>query len=238
MEDKRILTLYPLISVVQFLLPYIYIAPNFEGLKWALDTGYIPFLSGILFISFLVLFSMILVSKLTATGLSLFRISILVSLISSAYVAMSQKQHLLLIGIFCLFCISIYFSEIISRVLKRPYYFSKRMWWESYPKGILNIQAKLYNDLGEELSCRVSNIGIVGCYAFSEKGKIPISLNKVQIFFRDKKLLDVKYKVKSKTRDEFGIGLEFEWDALMSDSMKDFEECMSKLRKVGYDVSL
>lgn len=223
----------PLLLVV----PFAFVVSNLRGLKWVWETGYAPFwiMLGVLVI--LAACSSFLLWKLQDIGATLYRVGILLATCQTTYLAMSERRHSLLIVIFALFTVAVLLSEKAKKVLRLPYYDSKRHWWESYPKGLPGLSVELSAENGDTSKGRLANFGIEGCFVFSEQGEIPFAPKTLRIFSGGEALLEAEVEPVLRTRDGFGWGLRFDPGAIRGDWSKDLQDYLGFLRRSGYEVA-
>lgn len=238
-NTKGFAAFIPWTLVLHIILPYAWIASGYRGLFWAWETRDVPFFAT-LFILFLCAASAsFLVWNLWAKGVQFYRVGVVLAMLHTGYIAMVEKRHTLLILVFVLFATGIVLSEKISQVLRRPYYNSRRRWWESYPKPLPGLRAEIFPCEGAEQSCRVrlSNFGSQGCFVFSEEQKIPFQPGFIRIESGDRILLEAKVDPLISTRDGFGRGLRYQDGAYAGDWSKDLKDYLGFLRRSGYEVS-
>lgn len=231
------------ISTLPWMLPFLLLVPfalvvsDLRGLRWVWEIGYAPFwiMLGLLLI--LATCSSFLLWKLQDLGATLFRVGIFLATCQTTYLAMAERRHSLLILIFVLFTLAVLLAEKAKRVLRLPYYDSKRRWWESYPKGLPGLSVELLAESGDTSTGRLANFGAAGCFVFSEGGEIPFAPTQVRIFSGKEALLEAEVDPILRTRDGFGWGLRFDPRAIEGDWSKDLEDYLGFLRRAGYDVA-
>jgi hypothetical protein len=236
-NTKGFISTLPLLLPLLLLVPFAAVVSEFKGLRWAWESGYVPFwiMLGLLIV--LSLFSSFLIWRLQEIGNTLFRVGIFIATIDTAYLAMSERRHALLILIFALFAAAVLISEKIKSVLRLPYYDSRRRWWESYPKGIPGLSVELSGENGDIIQGRLSNFGLEGCFVFSITGEIPFPPKKIKIFSKEEPLLEAEVDPVLRTRDRFGWGLRFDRALSDGDWTKDLQDYLGFLRRSGYDVA-
>ena len=174
---------------------------------------------------------------LQSMGNTLFRVGLGAACLQTTWVAMAERRHLILILIFALLAAGVFLSEKIKSVLRLPYYNSRRLWWESYPKGIPMLSVELLGESGEAMEGRLSNFGLEGCFVFSVSGKISFPPRLVRIASGDRVLLEAEVEPVLRTNDGFGWGLRFREGAVAGDWSKDLQDYLGYLRRAGYEVS-
>jgi hypothetical protein len=150
---------------------------------------------------------------------------------------MSERRHLLLLMVFVLFTSGVFLSEKIKRVLRLPYYDSKRKWWESYPKGLPGLSVELLGENGDNAKGRLSNFGIEGCFVFSVNEAIHFSPKAIRVESNEKILLEADVDPLLQTADGFGWGLRFSGSGIDGDWTKDLQDYLGFLRRSGYEVA-
>jgi hypothetical protein len=237
MNTKGFISTLPWTLPFLLLLPFGLIVSDLRGLRWAWETGYAPFwvMLGLLFI--LAAFSSFLLWKLQEIGATLYRVGIFLATCQTTYLAMSERRHSLLILIFLLFTAAVLISEKMKKVMRLPYYASKRSWWESYPKGLPGLSVELSGKNGDTSKGRLANFGAEGCFVFSVTGEIPFAPTMVRIFSGKEALLEAEVEPVLRTRDGFGWGLRFDPSAIEGDWSKDLQDYLGFLRRSGYDVA-
>lgn len=238
-NTKGFITVLPWTLALHLLIPYAVIASGYRGLVWAWESKD-PAFTGVFGVLLLCsLLSSLSAWRLMRIGTWFYRAGIVLALAHTAYIAMVEKRHSLLILIFALFALGIFLAEKMERVLKQPFYFSRRKWWESYPKSLPGLHAEIFKsekaDEGQRV--RLSNFGSEGCFVFSEERKIPFIPGFVRIYSGDKILLETPVDTVIQTSDQFGCGLRFSGGALDGDWSKDLKDYLGFLRRSGYEVS-
>ncbi len=178
-----------------------------------------------------------LLFRLQASGLTLFRVGVLAVHLQATWLAMSERRHLLLLLVFAMFSSAVFLSEKIRRVLRLPFYDSKRSWWESYPKGLPGLSVEVLSESGDNAVCRLSNFGSEGCFVFSTKERINFTPRSIRIMSADKVLLDAEVVPLLQTSDGFGWGLRFSDAEVESDWTKDLQDYLGFLRRSGYEIA-
>jgi hypothetical protein len=227
----------PFTLPLALVLPYAVVASDFRGLVWVWEEGYQPFWIVLGLSLFLSLLAIPLLWKLKGLGSTLYRVGILIVTVHTAYIAMAERRHSLLILIFALFALQVLLSEKVKRILKLPFYDSKRRWWEAYPKGIPGLRVELCAENGDTKEGRLSNFGAEGCFVFLEDGRIPFAPRSLRIFSGERTLLEAEVDPVNRTRDGFGLGLRFSRSAMEGDWSKDLQDYLGYLRRVGYEVA-
>lgn len=235
-STKRFAAFLPFVLPFFLILPYAFIASEYRGLLWVWETNNIPFWAMLSLLSILAILSSVLIFQLMDIGYMLFRAGVVLAMAHGAFLAMSERRHPLLILVFLLFTLGIFLSEKVKRTLNKPYYHSKRNWWESYPKGIPGLVASIVSEDGKRMECRISNLGVDGCFVFSRDMPILYMPDRIEVYSGDKILLEAKVDEAIKTRDSFGLGLRFSARAVGGDWNKDLEDYLNYLRRSGYEV--
>ncbi|HEY8279995.1 MAG TPA: hypothetical protein VIH99_10240 [Bdellovibrionota bacterium] len=196
-----------------------------------------PFWTMLLFQFLLAGISSFLLWRLQDLGNTLFRVGVLAAHAQSAWLAMSERRHLLLLLVFALFSSGVFLSELVKRVLKLPYYDSRRHWWESYPKGIPGLSVELLGENGDNAKGRLSNFGLEGCFVFSVEEKISFAPRMIRVLSGEKTLLEAEVDPILHTKDGFGWGLRFSESGIDGDWTKDLHDYLGFLRRSGYEVA-
>ncbi len=238
-NTKGFVTAIPWTLALHILLPYAWISSGYRGLFWAWETRDLAFFSMLTVLILLSACSSLLIWNLIAKGVHFYRVGVVLAMLHTGYIAMAEKRHTLLILVFLLFAAGITLAEKIAQALRRPYYDSRRRWWESYPKPLPGLRAFLFPCEGSEQSCsvRLSNFGSQGCFVFSEDRKIPFTAGFIRIESGDRILLEAVVDPVISTKDGFGLGLRFQDGAYAGDWSKDLKDYLGFLRRSGYEVS-
>jgi hypothetical protein len=236
-NKKAFIAILPWALPLYLVLPYAAIASNFRGLTWVWNVGYMPFWSMLLFLVIIAMISSALVFRLQDMGNTLFRVGIAAVTIQTTWLAMAERRHLILLLVFALLSSAVFFSEKIRRVLRLPYYDSRRRWWESYPKGIPGLSVELLGENGDTAKGRLSNFGVEGCFVFSVSEAIAFTPVSVRIQRDDETLLEAEVEPRLRTSDGFGWGLRFSESAIDGDWTKDLQDYLGFLRRSGYEVA-
>lgn len=236
-NDKRSIALIPLFLPLAVVLPYAFFLEKFRLLSWVWHTGYSPFwiFTGISVLA--ALLSSALVYRLYPQGLKIFYMGVALAIGHVSFLAMQERRHSLLVFIFAEFCLLIFIGEKIRKVLKRPYYDSRRRWWESYPKSLPNLKAYISHSAAgdaEPRPVRISNFSEDGCFIFSENSEIGFTPKLVEIRSNDSTLLISTVEVMEKTGDGLGMGLKFVGAGCAQDLDKDLKDNLRLLRRSGY----
>lgn len=218
-------------------VPYALVAADFRGLIWVWEAGYRPFWITLGILVCLSSFASFLLWKLQDIGSTLYRVGILLVTLQTAYLAMSERRHSLLIIVFLLFAAQVLLSEKVKNILRLPFLDSRRRWWEGYPKGIPGLRVELSAENGDTKEARLSNFGLDGCFVFSEVGSIPFCPRTVRISSAEKMLFEAEVEGVLRTRDGFGWGLRFRPDAVDGDWSKDLQDYLGYLRRAGYEIA-
>lgn len=213
------------------------IASGFRGLVWAWDTRDLPFWSMLALQVLLAASSSALLYRLQPQGGTLFRVGVVLVHLQSTWLAMSERRHLLLLLVFALFASGVFLSEKIKRVLRLPYYDSRRKWWESYPKGLPGLSVELLGENGDNASCRLSNFGADGCFVFSVNEAIAFEPRSIRVHSGEKTLLEADVEPLLRTADGFGWGLRFCGAGIDGDWTKDLQDYLGFLRRSGYEIA-
>lgn len=235
-NTKEFVAFYPWILPLFLVLPYAFVASSFRGLVWVWQTGYQPFWLTLGFLIILAAIANVLIWNLHEIGNTLLRVGIGVAALQTTYLAMSERRHSLLILIFVQLVIGVFLSEQVKRVLKLPFYDSKRKWWEAYPKGIPGLTVELLGENGDNAKGRLSNFGADGCFVFSIEEPIQFRPKSVKITSEEETLLAVDVEPVISTKDGFGWGLRFHSSALDGDWGKDLQDYLGYLRRLGYEI--
>ncbi len=227
----------PWVLPFYIVLPYAAIVSGFRGLIWAWNVIYFPFWSMLLFQILLAGISSVLLFRLQDLGNTLFRVAIVAAHVETAWLAMYERRHLLLLLVFLLFTSGVFLSEKVKRVLKLPYYESRRRWWEGYPKGIPGLSVELLGENGDNAKGRLSNFGLEGCFVFSINEAISFRPNVIRIRSGEKILIETEVEPLLRTSDGFGWGLRFSGSAIDGDWTKDLQDHLGFLRRSGYEVA-
>jgi len=219
------------------LLPYSFIVSGFRGLQWVWETANMPFWTMTLFLLFFAALSSVLLFRLQELGNTLFRVGLAAVTAQTTWLAMAERRHLILVLVFLLLASGVFLSEKIRRVLRLPYYDSRRRWWESYPKGIPGLSVELLADSGDNALARLSNFGVEGCFVFSVSAAIPFAPTAIRILSDEKVLLEDDVDPILRTADGFGWGLRFHESATAGDWTKDLQDYLGFLRRSGYEVA-
>jgi len=235
-NTKGFIACIPWALPLYLILPYLAIASGFRGLIWVWSSGDLAFWLTLGILVALALFSSILLFRLQGLGSTLFRVGVALAHVQATYLAMSERRHLLLLLIFALFCTGVFLSEKIKRVLKLPYYDSRRNWWESYPKGIPGLSVEVLGESGDNAKGRLSNFGMEGCFVFSVNEAISFSPKAIRVHSDNKVLLEAEVEPLLHTADGFGWGLRFSGAGIDGDWTKDLQDYLGHLRRSGYEV--
>ena len=236
-NTKGFVACLPWVLPLYLIFPYMAIASGFRGLIWAWNVAYMPFWSMLIFLALLAGISSVLIHRLHDLGNTLFRVGIAAATLQTTWLAMSERRHLILLLVFALLSSGVFFSEKVRKVLRMPYYDSRRKWWESYPKGIPGLSVELLGENGDNAKGRLSNFGLEGCFVFSVSEAIGFAPSSVRILSDEKVLLEAEVEPLLRTRDGFGWGLRFSESALDGDWTKDLQDYLGFLRRSGYEVA-
>jgi hypothetical protein len=236
-NTKSFIACIPWILPFYIVLPYMAIASGFRGLIWAWNVAYFPFWSMLTFQILLAAASSVLLFRLQDIGNTLFRVGIVTAHLQTTWLAMSERRHLLLLLVFALLATGVFLSEKVKRVLKLPYYNSRRRWWESYPKGIPGLSVELLSETGDNARGRMSNFGLEGCFIFSVDEAIAFEPKTIRVQSGEKTLLEAEVEPLLRTGDGFGWGLRFSGASIDGDWTKDLQDYLSFLRRSGYEVA-
>jgi hypothetical protein len=213
------------------------IASGMRGLLWVWNTAYVPFWAMLLFLFLIAGLSSLLLRRLHDLGNTLFRVGLAAVTVQTTWLAMSERRHLILILVFALFASGVFLSEKVKKVLRLPYYDSRRRWWESYPKGIPGLSVELLGENGDNAKGRLSNFGLEGCFVFSVSEAVAFAPTSVRIERDEKVLLEAEVEPLLRTADGFGWGLRFRESAIDGDWTKDLQDYLGFLRRSGYEVA-
>lgn len=236
-NTKGFIAAAPATLILALLLPYALIASDLRGLVWVWEAAYRPFWVVLGISLFLVALASPLLWKLQELGSTLYRVGILLVTAHTAYLAMAERRHSLLIVIFLLFCAQVLLSEKVKKTLRLPFYDSRRRWWEGYPKGIPGLRVELCSENGDTIEARLSNFGEAGCFVFLESGAFKFAPRSMRIFSGEETLLEAEVEPVLRTKDGFGWGLRFSRLAMQGDWSKDLQDYLSFLRRAGYEVA-
>ncbi len=235
-HHKAFISIIPLTLPIALIIPYAVIASDFRGLVWVWEASYQPFWITLGILTFLSVVCSFLLWQLQELGSTLYRVGVLLVTVQTSYVAMMERRHSLLIIIFGLFTLQVLLSEKVKKVLKLPFFASKRRWWEGYPKGIPGLVVELSSETGDTKEGRLSNFGEEGCFVFVENGTIPFAPKFLRIFSSEKTLLEAEVEPVLWTRDGFGCGMRFHRSDMEGDWSKDLQDYLGYLRRAGYEV--
>jgi len=235
-NTKSFVAVLPWALPLYLALPYAAIASGFRGLTWVWNVGYLPFWTMLIFLTLIALMSSVLVYRLQDLGNTLFRVGIFAATAQTTWLAMTERRHLILLLVFALLSSAVFFTEKIRRVLRLPFYDSRRRWWESYPKGIPGLSVELLGENGDNAKGRLSNFGVEGCFVFSVSEAIQFTPSSVRIQRGEETLLEAEVQPRLRTKDGFGWGLRFSESAIEGDWTKDLQDYLGFLRRSGYEV--
>lgn len=214
-------------------MPYAFFASDNKLLFWVWHNGYWPFWA---------MFSLAIAVPIL-TAIALFRLKKIIywlyvtvavaSFTHATYLAMSQKKHFLLLIVFLQGALFLAISEWILYVLRKPYFDSRRAWWEGRPKPIPQAKVKIYFSEKEE-EATLTNIGEGGCFVFSKKGPFSSKPKEISIYIQDGRSIRGQVKVARYTRDRLGMGLYFIPPAAQGDWYKELDDMMENMRRFGY----
>ncbi len=230
------ITLYCLLLPASVAAPYLFYGEGFKILRWAWVEGYLPFWINFLFSLSVASVCLVLLVRLNPLGRIIYTIGAVITVLGSAIMAMSEQRHLLLVVIFLLACALVYASEWIRAALDLPYFQSQRNWWESRPKSVPGISARVISESGEGAPgepVRVVNFGKEGCFIFFDEALNDLDPNWIEFDYGDSSLLRLKVVTTIRTRDRLGMGLRF-LRAVDSDEEQDLQDYLIHLRRSGY----
>ncbi len=236
-NTKGFIAVFPWVLPFYVVLPYVAIVSGFRGLIWVWNTAYFPFWAMLGFQLLLAAISSVLLYRLQDLGNTLFRVGIVAVHLQTTWLAMSERRHLLLLLIFALFASGVFLSEKVKRVLRLPYYDSRRRWWESYPKGIPGLSVEVLGENGDNAKGRMSNFGLEGCFVFSVNEAIVFEPKTIRVQSGEKTLLEADVEPLLRTRDGFGWGLRFSGSGIDGDWTKDLQDHLGFLRRSGYELA-
>ena len=237
-NTKNFVAFLPWILPIHIVAAYGLVAANYRGLVWAWESAYLPFLVMMALATIHSIVSTIFLFRLSWIGVWAFQSGLAVVMLYNTYLAMSQKRHMLLILIFALFTCSVLLLEKVKAVLRLPYYFSRRKWWESVPKGIPGIRAELSANGGNEwLPVRVTNLGKEGCFVFNEMGRINFVPKKIRVYRGNELIFDSDVRSCVSTDDRFGRGLQFDSSEGNLDWYKELKDHLNSFGRSGYEYS-
>lgn len=236
-NTKALVVLLSFTLPIGFVIPYALVATNLRALQWVWQAGYRPFWISLGVLLILASLSSWLLWRLNPLGATLYRVGLLISFVQTTYLAMMERQHFLLVVIFSIFAIQVFFSEKMKKVLRLPFYESRRAWWEAYPKGIPSMRVELLQKNGDTKEARLSNLGPEGCYVFLErslpKGEIPVA---VKLMGANDFALQAEVDLMARTKDGLGLGLRFRDSGPTGDWSKDLFDHLGQLRGAGYEI--
>lgn len=236
-NSKTFLRLVPFTLPLALVLPYAFVTSRFRGLVWVWESGYRPFWITLACLALLSVAGAVLLSRLQRAGLTLYRVGVVLATVQTAYLAMSERRHSLLVLVFLLFAAQVLLSEKVKKVLRLPFFDSRRRWWEGYPKAIPGLQVEVSAENGDTKEVRLTNFGLEGCFVFSQDGAIAHPPKTVRIFNGEQTLLEADVEAVERTGDGFGWGLRFSTSALEGDWSKDLQDYLGYLRRSGYEVA-
>jgi len=236
-NNKGFLSLVPFTLPLALVLPYAFVASRFRGLIWVWETGNRPFWITLACLLLLSVSSALLLNRLQRFGSTLYRVGIVLSTVETAYLAMSERRHSLLVLVFLLFAGQVLLSETVKKVLRLPFFDSRRHWWEGCPKAIPGLQVEVSSENGDTKEVRLANFGLEGCFVFSQDGAISFAPKMVRVFNGEQTLLEADVDVVERTNDGYGWGLRFGSSALEGDWSKDLQDYLGYLRRSGYEIA-
>lgn len=236
-NSKNFLRFVPFTLPLALVIPYAFVASRFRGLIWVWESGNRPFWITLACLVVLAVVSSILLARLQRLGSTLYRLGVLIATVETAYLAMSERRHSLLVLVFLLFAGMVLLSEIVKKVLRLPFFDSRRRWWEGCPKAIPGLQVEVSGENGDTKEVRLANFGLEGCFVFSQDGAIPFSPKFVRIFNGEQTLLEADVEIVERTNDGYGWGLRFGSSALEGDWSKDLQDYLGYLRRSGYEIA-
>jgi hypothetical protein len=236
-NSKTFLRFVPFTLPLALILPYAFVASRFRGLVWVWESGYRPFWITLTCLALLTIASSMLLTRLQRAGSTLYQVGVVLATVQTTYLAMSERRHSLLVLVFALFASQVLLSEKVKKVLRLPFFDSRRRWWEGYPKAIPGLQVEVSSETGDTKEVRLANFGLEGCFVFSQDGTIPFEPKVVRIFTGEQTLLEADVETVERTNDGFGWGLRFSSSALEGDWSKDLQDYLGYLRRSGYEVA-
>jgi hypothetical protein len=235
-DAKEFVALCALALPLALVLPYAFVASHFRGLVWVWETGNAPFWSMLCLLSLLAVASAALLWCLQDLGITLFRVGLGLATVQTAYLAMSERRHALLLLVFALFALGVFLGEKMKKVMRLPFYHSRRSWWEGYPKGIPGLAVELSAENGDTTTGRLSNFGEKGCFVFLGTAPISFAPQYMRLLAQDRTLLEAEVEATLQTKDGFGWGLRFSRSTMDGDWSKDLQDYLGHLRRSGYEV--
>lgn len=236
-NTKGFACIIPWTLPLYLVLPYALVASGYRGLSWVWESGYAPFWIHLVLSILLSGIASAFTWKLYDTGAMVFKAGCVLAMAHGAFLAMSERRHALLILVFLLFASGIFLAEKMKKVLKLPYYDSKRNWWESYPKAIPGLFVDVLGENDQLVQARLSNFGQDGCFVFIQDGKIPFKPKSVRLNSNERVLFEAEIELIEKTKDNFGYGFKFLHQGTEGDWNKDLRDYLGFLRRAGYDVA-
>lgn len=240
MRSRIFLALLAISLPLALLIPYAFFAQRFRVLFWVIANFYLPFW---IFLGISLLGAAItafFLYRVSRWGLFFFAITAAIITLHTAFLAMVERRHSLLVIIFLTACALVYIGEWIRRCLALPFYFSGRGLWESYPKALPGLKAWIFpNDNENQLSntdaveVRLSQLGAEGCFIFCLDKQVPFSPQMIQIKAGN---LEIVCRVKAEkfTDDKLGVGLSFLEEQGNGDWQKDLLDRIVEMRSMGY----
>lgn len=236
-NTKGFVSVIPWVLPFYLVLPYAFVASGYRGLIWVWETGFAPFWIHLGLCILLSLVASIFTWKLQDIGAMIFKVACVLAMAHGAFLAMNERRHSLLILVFLLFASGVFLAEKMKKVLKLPFYDSKRHWWESYPKGIPGLFVEVLCERDEVVEARLSNFGEDGCFVFVQDGRKIEGPKVVRLRSSEKILFEADVKLIEKTKDGFGFGFRFLHQNIEGDWSKDLQDYLGFLRRAGYDVA-
>ena len=142
-NSKTFLRFVPFTLPLALILPYAFVASRFRGLVWVWESGYRPFWITLTCLALLTIASSMLLTRLQRAGSTLYQVGVVLATVQTTYLAMSERRHSLLVLVFALFASQVLLSEKVKKVLRLPFFDSRRRWWEGYPKAIPGLQDQI-----------------------------------------------------------------------------------------------
>ena len=205
-------------------------------LYWAIENQYLPFWFALVFSIIFSVLTSLAISKLNRLSVWLFASGTGVLLLSGVLLAMQERRHQLLFSLFALATTMIFAVERVRLILRLPYYFSNRKWWESYPKALPRQVAVIFESEKKEKthSVIITNMGNVGCFIFFTQGEPDFVPGWIEIALEKNKQYTGRVVPVYTTKDGLGMGLKFQMSG--ADNRKDLGDYLLKIRRMGYGL--
>ncbi len=182
----------------------------------------------ILTLSFLLIVSLIFISKGKKTGLWLLISSLIPLVVTDFYMAFRSAYYAL--GFMAVFILILGSFQVVSllKLLKRAYFNPKLKWYEGKPRAIPKIQARLFSN-NEMLTAKLSNLDEQGCFVFGDH-LIPL-VDRIELSCNDHYVNKTVTPVVALERCS-GYGVKFQIQN--RDDEKEINEFVDYVRSQGY----